>query len=292
MSDFVILTDSSCDMPDSLAKELGLSVVPLKLDLDGKTYRNYLDNSDIHPKVFYNALRSGSSAKTSAVNVDEFTEAMEEILKEGKDLLYIGFSSALSATYSVGEIAAKELREKYPERKIETVDSLAASLGQGLYVYLIAKFKASGKTIEETKKYAEEIKLNIVHLFTVSDLNFLYRGGRVSRATSIIGTAINIKPLMHVDTEGRLTKTGVIRGRKQSINALKDKMAKTVIDKSVAFISHGDCLEEAEMLADMVKKEIGVKEVLINHVGPVIGAHSGPGTMALFYLGTERTETK
>ena len=290
MSDFVILTDSSCDLPDSLAKELGLSVVPLKLDLDGKVYKNYLDNSDIHPKVFYNALRSGSVAKTSAVNLSEFEAFMEEILEEGKDILYLGFSSALSATYNVSEIAAKELLEKYPERKIETVDSKAASLGQGLYAYLVAKYKASGKTLEETKEYAEKIKLSIVHLFTVSDLNFLYRGGRVSRATSIIGTAINIKPLMHVDNEGRLTKTGVIRGRKQSIKALKDKMAKTITDKSVAFISHGDCYEEAEELAQMIKDEIGVKEILINHVGPVIGAHSGPGTMALFYVGNEREE--
>ena len=290
MSDFVILTDSSCDLPDSLAKELGVSVVPLKLDLDGKEYRNYLDNREIHPKVFYNALRSGSNAKTSAANMEDFSVYMEEILKEGKDILYIGFSSALSATYHVGELSAKELLEKYPERQIETVDSLAASLGQGLYIYLISKYKAQGKSLLETKLYAEKIRLSIVHLFTVSDLDFLYRGGRVSKATSIIGTAINIKPLMHVDKEGRLTKTGVIRGRKQSIKALKDKMEKTVTDKSVAFISHGDCHEEAEMLSDMLKEELGVKEVLINHVGPVIGAHSGPGTMALFYVGTEREE--
>lgn len=289
MSDFIIFTDSSCDLPDSLAKELGLCVIPLKVNLDGKEYANYLDDREIHPKVFYNALRTGSNAKTSAVNIETFESAMEEALRQGKDVLYLGFSSALSATYNASTVAAANLKEKYPERKIETVDSLSASMGEGLFVYFVAKYKAQGKTIEETRDYAEKIRLSITHLFTVTDLNFLYRGGRVSKATSIIGSAINIKPLMHVDNEGRLIKTGIIRGRKQSIKALMERMKETVTDKSIAFISHGDCLDEALMLSDLVKKEVGVKEIVVNHIGPVIGAHSGPGTMALFFMGTDRT---
>lgn len=288
MSDFVIITDSSCDLPDFLARELELKVVTLKILLDGNEYKNYLDAREIDPKDMYAALRNSGEAKTSAANPEEFECVMEEILKQGKDVLYLGFSSALSATYNVGALTAQEMRSKYPERKIETVDSLAASLGQGLFINYVVEYKRTGKTIEQVRDYAEKIKLSIVHLFTVDDLNFLYRGGRVSKATSIIGSAMNIKPLMHVDEKGQLVKTGIVRGRKQSIVNLKDKMAQTVTDKSIAFISHGDCEQEAQMLADMLKEEIGVKKVVINYVGPVIGAHSGPGTIALFYMGNER----
>ena len=291
MNDYVILTDSSCDMPASMAEELNLRVLPLTVQIDGQTYHNYLDGREIAMGDFYAKLRaSAQNVKTAAVNEGQFLEAMEPIVSGGSDLLYLGFSSGLSGTYNAGALAARELSEKYPERKIYAVDTLCASLGQGLLVWHCCQKKKAGATIEEVRDYAEETKLHLLHWFTVDDLMFLKRGGRISATTAIVGSMLSIKPVMHVDDEGHLIKVSTARGRKASIRALADEMEKRGWDvaNQHVFISHGDCEQDANYLADILRTRFGVKDITINYVGPVIGAHSGPGTLALFFLGGER----
>ena len=291
MNDYVILTDSSCDMPASMAEELNLQVLPLTVQIDGQTYHNYLDGREIAMGDFYAKLRaSAQNVKTAAVNEGQFLEAMEPIVSGGSDLLYLGFSSGLSGTYNAGALAARELSEKYPERKIYAVDTLCASLGQGLLVWHCCQKKKAGATIEEVRDYAEETKLHLLHWFTVDDLMFLKRGGRISATTAIVGSMLSIKPVMHVDDEGHLIKVSTARGRKASIRALADEMEKRGWDvaNQHVFISHGDCEQDANYLADILRTRFGVKDITINYVGPVIGAHSGPGTLALFFLGGER----
>ncbi len=290
MNDFVIMTDSSCDLPASLADRMELTVLPLYVEVDGQRYTNYLDEREISFKDIYAKLRTKCPAKTSAVNMNDFLEPMENLLRAGKDILYIGFSSGLSGTFSAGAMAAKELAERYPERRIYAVDSLCASLGQGLMIYLAWQEKQKGKGIEEVRDFVEANKLKLCHWFTIDDLMFLKRGGRISGATAVVGSMLNIKPVMHVDNEGHLIKVSTARGRKASIKALADEAEKRGIDleNQTIFISHGDCLEEANYLADIMRTRLHVKEVLVNYVGPVIGAHSGPGTIALFFLGNER----
>lgn len=290
MSGYVIVTDSSCDMTAQMAQELDIQVAPLSVLLEGRTYKNYLDGREIAFSDFYAALRGGKLAKTSAVNIEDFVQLFTPILEAGQDILYLGFSSALSATYQCGASAMEMLREKYPQRKLYAVDTLCASLGQGLMVYYAALKKREGLSIEQVRDYVEQNKLHLCHWFTVDDLHFLKRGGRISATTEIIGTMLSIKPVMHVDDEGRLIKVETAKGRKGSIRRLKEKMAQSAVNPQdqVVFISHGDCLAEAQSLADMIKEQLGVKEVVLNYVGPVIGAHSGPGTIALFFLGDKR----
>ena len=290
MSDYVIMTDSSCDLPAKLAEEMELSVLPLSVYIEDKKYINYLDEREIAFSEIYAKLRTKCPAKTSAVNMNDFLGPMEEILKSGKDLLYLGFSSGLSGTYNAGAAAAQEMAEKYPERKIYAVDTLCASMGQGLIVYYAWKHKQSGESIEQVRDWVVDNRLHLCHYFTIDDLMFLKRGGRVSGATAVVGSMLSIKPIMHVDDEGHLIKIGTARGRKASIKALADGAGKLGIDleNQVIFISHGDCLDEAEYLANIMRERFHVKDVVISYVGPVIGAHSGPGTMALFFLGTER----
>ena len=290
MSDYVIMTDSSCDLPAALAEEMELTVLPLYVDVDGQKYPNYLDEREISFKEIYAKLRTKCPAKTSAVNMNDFLNPMESLLKDGKDVLYIGFSSGLSGTYNAGAAAAQELAPRYPDRKIFTVDSLCASLGQGLLVYLAWKEKKKGKTIEDVRDFVEDHKLHLCHWFTIDDLMFLKRGGRVSGATAVVGSMLSIKPVMHVDNEGHLIKVSTARGRKASIKALADRAEKLGVDlqSQTIFISHGDCIDDANYLADIMRNRFNVRDVLINYVGPVIGAHSGPGTIALFFLGRER----
>lgn len=286
MNNFVIITDSSCDLPLSVADNMGVAVIPLEINMEGDIRLN--DEIDI--KEFYEYLRQKHGAKTSAVNMDRFIEAFEPYVAEGKDLLYIGFSSGLSATFMAGKNAAEELSEKYPERKVIAVDSLCASLGQGLLVKLAVDKKNSGATIEEVAAYVEETKLNLAHWFTVDDLFFLKRGGRISATTAVLGTVLQFKPVLHVDNEGHLINMTKVRGRNASISALLDKMKETAIDPAsqTIYISHGDCYDDAKKLADMITAEYGITDILINEIGPVIGAHSGPGTLALFFLAKER----
>ena len=290
MSEYVLITDSSADLSQEMVQELGVTVLPLSFTIQGKTYRNYPDNREMDLPLFYDMLRAGELATTSAVNVAEYTQAVEPILQEGKDVLILAFSSGLSSTYQASVLAAGELREKYPDRKIYTVDTLCASLGQGLLVYLAAQEQRKGKSIEEVRDWAEETKLNLCHQFTVDDLHFLKRGGRISATTAVVGSMLQIKPVLHVDNEGHLINIGKARGRQASLKALVDKMEKTVTEegRKTVFISHGDCRKDAVTVADMVREWFGTQDIRINFVGPVIGAHSGPWTLALFYLGTER----
>ena len=292
MSDYVLLTDSSADLTAGLVEELGVEVLPLSFHMGEKTYRNWPDDREIDPHDFYDRLRAGEMATTSAVNVSDYTEAVEPLLRAGKDVLVVAFSSGLSATCNSARIAAQELSEQYPDRKIYVVDSLCASLGQGLLVWYAARMKAEGKSMEEVRDWLEENKLHLCHWFTVDDLHFLKRGGRISPATAVVGTMLSIKPVMHVDDEGRLVKVGTARGRNASLKALVDHMEETAIDPSAqtVFISHGDCLEDVNKVVEDVKRRFGIpaERFVINNVGPVIGAHSGPGTVALFFLGSKR----
>ena len=290
MNEYVILTDSSADLSAQMAAELEVEVLPLSFTMEDKTYYNWPDNRDIDPADFYARLRGGAMATTAAVNVADYTEAIEPFLKEGKDVLVLAFSSGLSATCNSAKIAAEELMEQYPGRTVAVVDTLCASLGQGLLVWYAARLRQQGKSLEEVQAWTEEHKLNLCHWFTVDDLMFLKRGGRVSAATAVLGTMLAIKPVMHVDNEGHLIKVGTARGRNASLKALVDHMEESVLDlkDQVIFISHGDCLADAQKVADDVKARFGVETVVINYVGPVIGAHSGPGTVALFFLGSQR----
>ncbi len=290
MNDYVIVTDSCCDLSPALADELELRVLPLEFNLNGSEYYNYLDGRELSFGEFYKHIRNGESCTTSAVNVEAFSSEFETILQSGRDVLCIAFSSGLSNTCNAAKLAAEELAPKYPDRRIYVVDSLCASLGEGLLIYLAVQEKRKGKSIDEVHKWAEENKLHLCHWFTVEDLNHLKRGGRVSAATALIGTMLSIKPVLHVDNEGHLINVGKARGRRASLTALVDHMVETATSPSeqTVFISHGDSQEDAEFVAAEIKKRLGVKKVFINYVGPVIGAHSGPGTIALFFLGTHR----
>jgi len=290
MPDFVMITDSSADLTPELVAEAGVEVLPLSYTMNNKTYHNYPDEREMPVKEFFRMLRNGEMATTAAVNVADYTEAMEPILESGKDILILAFSSNLSATYQSSVVAVDEMREKYPERKIFTVDTLCASLGQGMLVYLACKERDKGKSIEEVRDWAEEHKPNVCHWFTVDDLNFLKRGGRISATTALVGTMLSIKPVLHVDDSGRLVSMGKTRGRGASLKALVDHMEESALEKGdqVVFLSHGDSLEDAQKVVDDIKTRFGVKTVYVNNVGPVVGAHSGPGTMALFFMGSKR----
>ena len=292
MSEYVIFTDSSADLSAELVEQLELSILPLAFILKGKTYRDYPDRREMPIGAIYTSLREGEMVTTAAVNVAEYQAHLEPILAAGKDVLVLAFSSGLSTTCNSARIAAQELSEAYPERKILVVDTLCASLGQGLLVWYAARMRQSGKSIEEVRDWAEANKLHLCHWFTVDDLHFLKRGGRVSAATAVVGTMLQIKPVLHVDNEGHLINMAKARGRKAALKALVDHMEQTAIDPAgqTVFISHGDCLEDAQFVAQEVSQCFGIplERIVLNEIGPVIGAHAGPGTVALFFLGKER----
>ena len=285
-----IFTDSGSDLSVELAKQINVEVLPLHSVMTDAKGTTTIDGTQLPVAEFYELLRKRYSAKTAAVNSDAFTEAFRPVLAAGEDVLYVGFSSGLSTTVNAAKIAAEDLAEEYPERKVIVIDTLAASLGEGLMVWLAAEKRDAGMSIEEVAEYLLSIRLNLCHWFTVDDLFFLKRGGRVSAATALVGTALGIKPIMHVDDEGHLTKVETARGRRKSVTALFDKMVESVVDPDgqTVFISHGDCREDAEYLASLIRERFAVKTVLIDYVGQVIGTHSGPGTLALFFLGAKR----
>ncbi len=288
MRDYVILTDSCSDLPADLVSELELDVLPLSFVMEGKEYFNYPDNRDIDPKDFYNKMRSGALGTTSAINVAVFAETMTALVGQEKDILCISFSSALSTTYQSACIAAEDVMAAHPGSKILVCDSRAASLGQGLLVYLAALEKRKGRTLEELRDFVEERKNHISHWFTVDDLYHLKRGGRVSAAAALFGTMLQMKPVLHVDDEGRLIPVSKVRGRKASINALLEKMDELVDDPSVVFISHGDCFDEVHALGEAIKAKYPVDKLVVNYVGPVIGNHTGAGVIALFFQGKRK----
>lgn len=282
-----IVTDSCCDFPETMYDQLDLSMIPLTLHYQGK---DYTDLSEKFLKKLYKGLREGEVASTAAANPDGWSGIIEPVLAGGEDALVLAFSSGLSTTYQSAVIAANELMEKYPERKVNVVDTLCASLGQGLLVWYACKKRDAGMSLLDLTEWVESHKLNLCHWFTVDDLMYLKRGGRVSAATALLGTMLQIKPVLHVDDEGHLINVSKARGRKASIDALAAKMGQTGLpgENDTVFICHGDCQEDAEYLAQQVKEKYGVKEVLIYYTGAVIGSHSGPGTLALFYLGSHR----
>ncbi len=286
-NEYVIITDSGSDLTNEIAKEWGIRIVPLSYTMDdGEPIPG--DKADL--KEFYSALRSGSKATTSAANLDDFSKVLEEYAKAGTDVLYIGFSSGLSSTASTGRLACSEFSEEYPDVKFYAVDSLCASLGLGMLVHIAVDMKNEGKTIEEVRDWLEDNKLKLSHQFTVDDLFFLKRGGRVSAATAVVGSMLSIKPLLHVDDAGKLISIGKARGRKASIDGLVKACEKTVVSPETQkmYISHGDCEDEALELAKVIREKFNPIEVNVGCIGPVIGAHSGPGTLALFFLGSER----
>ena len=288
---FAIVTDSSSNLPEDIIDQHDLTVLPLTFMVDGEEYRSYLKGEKTDLSQFYTMMREGKVITTSLPNLKESRESIEALLREGRDVLYLGFSSGLSGTYQAIELLLTELAGLYPDRTVASVDTLAERGGEGLLVYYAAKMREEGASIEKVRDWVEEHKLHLAHWFTVDDLMFLFRGGRVSRTAAWAGTMLNIKPVMHVDDEGHLIPLEKVRGRKKSLKALVDHMEQTamspVADQTV-FITHGDCLEDAEYVADLVRERFGVSDVLINWVDPVIGAHSGPGTMALFFLASER----
>ncbi len=286
MANYKIITDSGCDLPLAKLKEMDVAMVPLYVNFKEQTREDTVESGI---EEIYEGLRNGENASTSAINPTRWATAIEEVLQLEQDVLVIAFSSGLSTTYQSAVIAADELAEKYPQRKIRVVDSLAASLGQGLLVWYACKKRDEGLSLEELEAWLMENRLHLCHWFTVDDLMYLKRGGRVSAATAVVGTMLKIKPVLHVDDEGHLINVGKVRGRKASIEALAAKLAQSGanFDNSTVFICHGDCLEEAKYL-EQLAKDAGAKEVFIGYTGAVIGSHSGPGTLALFFMDEHR----
>lgn len=289
MNDFIITTDTTSDLPESYVKEHNIEIHPLYYNLDGVIYGG---DVKLNPKDFYAIMRSGQMPTTMAVNPETAKDIFKKYLELGMDVLHIGFSSALSGSYNNAMIAANELKEEYPDRNIILIDSLSASLGEGLLVHKAVMLKETGKSLEETAAWIEENKLHICQIFTVNDLFHLQRGGRVSKATAIIGTMINVKPILHVDNEGRLIPLQNVRGRKRSLATLVDNMEEQIKgyenQNDIVFISHGDSIEDAEYVASLIKSRFGIQSFLIDYVCPTIGSHSGPGTIALFFMGANR----
>ena len=288
MKNYVIYTDSCADLTKEAYNALGLRCIPLDVIVENE---EPIADDQIDIQELYTKLRAKKSASTAAINIDRFLQSFESAAKEGLDVLYLGFSSGLSSTYSSSVVAMRELQEKYPENKFYAVDTLCASMGQGLLVYYAAKKKEAGASIEEIRDFVENTKMNLCHWFTVDDLFFLKRGGRVSAATAVVGSLLSIKPVLHVDNAGKLINVSKARGRKASIDAMFENMKKSMFpieQNQTVFISHGDCIADAEYLANRIKTEMGIQDIQINYVGSVIGSHSGPGTLALFFLGNER----
>ena len=290
MAEYRIITDSTTDLAPEMIRELGVQVAPLCYVMDGSTYHNIPGGGEMSDQAFYQKLREGTMPTTTQINSEEFVALFTPVLEAGEDILYIAFSSGLSGTCQSAHLAARELKDRFPERRVEVFDSLCASMGEGLLVYHAATRKNQGATMDEVLTWLKENVLHLCHWFTVDDLNHLKRGGRVSTATALVGTMLGIKPVLHVDDEGHLIPVSKVRGRKQSLDALVKRMEETAQEPAgqMVFISHGDCLEDARYVERQVREKLGVQQVEVGYIGPVIGAHSGPGTVALFFLGKER----
>ena len=291
MAEYCISCCSTADLTKEYFDKRGIRYVCFHYELGGTDYLDDLGQT-MPPSELYRRMLAGEEVKTSQVSIGEYADFFRKMFEEGKDILHIAFSSALSGTYNSSRIAAEELMEDYPDRKIIVVDSLGASLGQGLLVYLAQEKKEQGEDMETVAKWADENRLHMVHLFTVNDLNHLYRGGRISRTTAVVGSMLNIKPVLHVDNDGKLTAIGKVRGRKKSLQELVKLMDEKIGSYHdtchTIFISHGDCEEDANYVAEKVKEKYQINTIIMNQVGATIGAHSGPGTMALFFVGDER----
>ena len=287
MNDYVITVNSTVDLPKEWLEERHIPVIPLKYTIDGETYKGM---EGLSSKEFFQKLREGKMAVTSQVNPEEAKEALEPFLKEGKDILHLAFSSGLSGTYNSMRIAAEELMEEYPERKVIVIDTLCACLGEGLLLYYALKRKGEGKSIEEVAQWAEENKLHVCHNVAIDDLNHLQRGGRVSKTTAILGTMVQVKPMIHMDDKGLLQVIGKERGRKKALNKIVDMAVEQAKgwENDIIMITHGDCAEDAEYVAELVRKKMGIENILVNNIGEVIGSHTGPGVVAVFCMGSKR----
>ncbi len=287
---YEIVTDSSANLTDEMIDKYEIQIIPLLFRVGENEFYSYTKGEETNIKQFYEMMRNGETISTTSIDLEKCRTIFENVLEKGKDVLYIGFSSALSGSYNAGALIARELKEKYPKQKILAIDSLSASMGQGLLVYYAAEQRLSGKSIENVEKWLMDNRLNLCHWFTVDDLIYLKRGGRISTTTAMVGTVLGIKPIMHVDNQGRLVPVGKVRGRHKSLDALAKEMVTTCInpEEQVVFISHGDCIEDAEYLEKHIRNQLKIKDLVIHYVDPVIGAHSGPGTIALFFLGTKR----
>lgn len=290
MKDFVIVTDSTSDLPANIINELGIQVIPMSFNIGMDNYIHYPDERELGIHEFYERIRHGEKSVSTQINPRTYMEYFESVIRAGSDILYISFSSGLSGTYNSSLLAAKELMEKYPKCKIICVDSRAASLGEGLLVYSAAKKKEEGFELEELNDWIINNRSHLCHWFTVEDLNHLKRGGRITAMAALAGTALDIKPILHVDNEGHLIPITKVRGRKKSLKVLIDHMLETCVnpEEQIIFIGHGDSLNDAELLERLVRDKFQVKDVLINNIGPIIGTHSGPGTIALFFFDTEK----
>lgn len=287
MKDYIVTVNSTVDVPKEWLKERNVPFVPLKYTIDGETYQDMMGLSS---KDFFDKLREGKMSVTSQVNPEEAKEALEPFLKEGKDILHLAFSSGLSGTCGSMQIAAAELKEKYPDREIIVVDTLCACMGEALLLYYVLKRKSEGMTVKEAADWAEEHKLNICHNVTIDDLYHLQRGGRVSKTAAVFGSMVQIKPMIHMDNEGKLQVIGKERGRKKSLQKIVERATEQYKgwENDLIMITHGDCIEDAEYVAELVRKKMGIGNILINNIGTVIGSHTGPGVVAVFCMGSER----
>ena len=291
MRDYVIMTDSCCDLSAAEVAESQLVVVPLTFTMDGKTYRDTPNHEDMSLEEFYGKLRKGKECTTAAVNVGGFLDAMRAVLQSGKDILCVNFSSALSTTYQSACIAAEELRQEFPESRIIVIDSLAASRGQGMLVWYAAKKKAEGKSIDEVADWVREMAPHQDHWFTVFDLNHLRRGGRLNATSAIVGTVLSIKPILHTDAEGKLTPVSKVRGMRAALDGLVKKMDELGIrplEDQTVFICHADAQDSVDYVVSLLKNRFGITDVRAEFIGPVIGSHTGAGTLGLFFFGSER----
>lgn len=291
MREYIIMTDSCADLSDAEVQELGIVVVPLHYELDGVNYTNYPDHSELEPAEFFARVSAGAVCKTAAVSVGAFVDEMTPILQEGKDILYIAFSGALSTTYQSACIAADDLRAEFPEAKIEVIDSLSASRGQGRLVMEAVAEKNQGKDLTEVAQFVRDSIPHNIHWFTVADLNQLKRGGRISAATALVGTMMNIKPVLRVSDEGRLESVSKSRGIKAALTELVNQMEKTgtapLADQKV-LICHANCHDNVEFVSKLLRERFGVTDIRAEFIGPVIGSHTGMGTLGLFFRGEHR----
>jgi len=289
MREFILTCNSTVDMPKEWLQDNKITMLPLKYTLEGKTYTDK-DDSALTPKQFFDELRAGHMSVTSQINAEEAKEFFEPILKEGKDILHLSFSSGLSGTYNSTRLAAVELRELYPEAKITVVDTLCACMGEGLLLHNAIKLRDNGMSLDDLVNWCEENKLRVNHFVTVDDLNHLHRGGRVSKLAAVAGTMLQMKPILAVDNNGKLGVIGKERGRKKSIAKIVDLAleASKGVDNDLVLITHGDCLEDAQYLASLVEEKLGISNILINTIGTVIGSHTGPGVLSVFVMGKER----
>ncbi len=287
---YQIVTDSACNLTEEMIEQLKLEILPLTFIVDGVEHQSYLKGQKTDLKQFYTMMREGKVITTSLPNLQDSEKILRDIADRGDDILYLGFSSALSGTYEAIALILKQMSTDYPDRKLQAVETFAASGGQGLLVYLACKKAQEGAPIEEVAQYVEDTRDHLAHWFTVDDLMFLFRGGRVNRTSAWAGTLLNIKPVLHVDDSGALIPMQKVRGRKKSIKALVDHMEQTAIDpeKQTIFITHGDCIEDVETLKEEITARFGITDFVVNYIDPVIGAHSGPGTLALFFLASEK----